>query len=254
MAIDLIVEGSLATVTLDRQHKLNALDLQSYAQLDEHLQSITESAAVRAVIVRASGGRAFSAGADINDLRGIDPDEARKRATYRRNIFQKLSDLPIPSVAAVDGMAFGGGMELALACTFRIASPSSTFCFPEIKLGLLPAAGGTQRLPKLVGRTMALELMLTARKLSATEAHSIGLIDRIVDNPVQAASSLAQNWIGYSKPAITAILEAVRSSELCISDGLSAEGEQLSALVAGRDAAEGIAAFFEKRSPQFNSK
>lgn len=254
MTITLGVSDSIATITIDRPQKLNALDLETYRKLDGFLTEVASSSDIRAVIVGATGGRSFSAGADINDLPGLAPEQAAERATFRRSVFQRLSELPVPTIAAINGIAFGGGLELALACTFRFANPSSTFGFPELKLGLLPGAGGTQRLPKLVGRSLALELMLTGRQLSAEEARSAGLVDRVVDDPINESAAFARLWMGCSKLAITAILEAVRSSELPLAEGLRNEGSQLSTLFSGPDAAEGIAAFFEKRAPQFNRR
>lgn len=254
MPLNLTVNGALATIALSRPRKLNALDLQSFLQFDEFLKSICASENIRGVIVCSSGGRAFSAGADINELQGIEPDEAAQRSSFRRSVFQRLSELPVPTIAAIDGLTLGGGLELALACNFRFATRHSTFALPEIKLGLLPGAGGTQRLPRLVGHAMALELMLTGKQITADEAQSIGLIDRIVDEPLQYAINFADGWLSYSKPAIAAILEAARHAELPLSDGLRAEGLQLATLTVGEDAAEGVRAFIEKRPPQFNHR
>jgi enoyl-CoA hydratase len=245
-------EGALGTITLDRQEKLNALDLESFRELERIVQAVRTEPRIRGLIVMAEGDRAFSAGADIHDLAGVDAAEASARATYRRAVLQGFIELPFPSIAVVEGLAMGGGVELALACTFRIASPAARFSFPEIKLGMLPGAGGTQRLPRLIGESRALEMMLTARSIDATEAYRIGLVDRIASDARGEAQAFASQWLPFSRDAIAAIMAAIRCSELPIREGLAAEGRYLAALNNSADATEGIAAFLEKRTPRFN--
>jgi len=252
MSIHIALDGSLAIITIDRAEKLNALDLHAFREIEKHLDTVSATRGIRGVIFSATGGRAFSAGADITDLVDIEPEEASGRASFRRGVFQKLSELSIPTIAAIDGLALGGGMELALACTFRVATPRSQFAFSEIRLGLIPGAGGTQRLPRLLGKARALELMLTARMIGTEEALEIGLIDRIVDDPIQASRRLADGWLSFSKPALGAILEAVRRSESPILEGLDEEGRLLGSLNASPDGIEGVRAFMERRVPQFN--
>jgi enoyl-CoA hydratase len=254
MSVSLSVEDALGIVLIDRQDKLNALDLISFQEIERIMDIVRRDDKVGGLIFTAAGTRAFSAGADIADLKDIGADEAPKRATYRRGVFQELSELPIPTVAVVDGLAMGGGVELALACTFRLATARSSFSFPEIRLGLLPGAGGTQRLPRLIGEVRALEMMLTARRINADEALRIGLVDRIVENPLEDAKNFASQWTQFSRAAVREILAAIQCSELPIREGLEMEGEHLSFLNTSADAAEGIAAFFEKRTPIFNQK
>jgi enoyl-CoA hydratase len=252
MSIQLSVEGPVATLVLDRQAKLNALDLACFDALHDFTARIRENRAVRAVLLLAEGARAFSAGADIRDLDNIDAEEASRRATFRREVFQQFSELPIPTIAVVEAPAMGGGVEMALACTFRIASPSATFSFPEIKLGLLPGAGGTQRLPRLVGEAYAIKMMLTARSVDAAEAHGVGLVDEVANDARQAARVLAASWLHFSRDAMAGIIAAIRDAQLPLREGLHAEGRHLAQLSSGEDGLEGVRAFLERRPARFN--
>lgn len=252
MAVHFELKDSIGIVTLDRAGKLNALDIGTFRQIDEIVGRANEDRSCRGLIFAAAPGRAFSAGADINDLSGMTPEEATARASYRRGVFHNISVAKIPSIAVVDGFAMGGGVELALACTFRLATKSAEFSMPEINLGLLPGAGATQRLPRLVGLSRALDMMLTARRIGAEEALHIGLVDRIVQQPVDEALAFAALWVRFSRTAISGIITAVSSSELPLEDGLAKEGAELAKLSASPDGIEGVAAFLEKRPPDFN--
>ena len=246
MSVTWTVEDAVATVEIDREEKLNALDLDAFRSIESILDALDGDAAVRALIVRSAGTRAFSAGADIADLDGIDAQEASRRATYRRGVFQKLYESRVPSVAFIDGLALGGGVELALACSFRLATPRATLAFPEIDLGLLPGAGGTQRLPKLIGEARALEMMLTGRRVAAEEALRIGLIDRIVET-AQDARQFARQWCGHSAEAVAAIKRAIGNAHLPLDQGLRFEGEQLALLNGTGDSRARIEAFLASR-------
>ena len=252
MTVKFSTEGELGSIIIDRQEKLNALDLESFRELERIVHGVCADHRMRGLLVMAEGGRAFSAGADIQDLGGLDSAEASARATYRRTVLQELAELPIPTIAVVEALAMGGGLELALACTFRVASTSARFSFPEVKLGLLPGAGGTQRLPRLVGESRALEMMLTARTIDAADAHRIGLVDRIATDARMEARALAGQWLPFSRAAIAAIIAAARCAELPIHEGLAAEGRHLAGLSTSADAEEGISAFLQKRAPRFN--
>jgi enoyl-CoA hydratase len=253
MALTLEINGALGVILIDRPEKLNALDLVSFRELESLTARFEPERGLRGLIVASASPRAFCAGADISDLTDIDAVEATARAKYRREVLQKFSELPIPSIAVIDGLAMGGGVELALACSFRLATARASFSFPEIKLGLLPGAGGTQRVPRLIGQSRALDLMLTGRRIDASEALQMGLINRIVSDPMADAKVFAAQWLEYSAAAIQGVLAAVRSSALPIDAGLIAEGHQLETLNSGPDALEGVAAFLEKRTPNFNS-
>ncbi|TCM65744.1 enoyl-CoA hydratase/isomerase family protein [Rhizobium sp. BK068] len=252
MGVRFDITNAIGIVTIDRQAKLNALDLATFKEIEEVVQRTNNDPGIRGLVFAAAPGKAFSAGADIRDLAGLTPGEASERATYRRGVFQKLMTADVPSIAAVDGFAMGGGVELALACTFRIASQRSVFSFPEIKLGLLPGAGATQRLPRLVGMSAALEMMITARELAADEALRVGLIDRIAENPIEAAKDFAAKWLPFSRGAIRGIMAAAHQSELPILEGLYKEGEELGLLSTSPDGIEGVSAFLERRPAFFN--
>src|SRR5437667_6096609 len=180
MAIHLTRISELAVVTLDRPEVLNALNFEMLRDLGAAFDQVADGDA-RALLVTGAGGRAFCAGADIKELMGRSLLEARQGAAFGQAVFVKLDILTIPSIALVNGYAFGGGLELALACTFRLATPGAKLGLPEIKLGLIPGYGGTQRLPRLIGEARALEKILTGRTLEAEEAARIGLVNRIAD-------------------------------------------------------------------------
>lgn len=252
MSVLFEVKNSIGVVTIDRATKLNALDLEMFSKIEAIVDQANGDREFRGLIFTAAPGKAFSAGADINDLAGLSPKKAAERATYRRGVFQKLSAAEVPSIAVVDGFAMGGGVELALACTFRLATNRAAFSFPEIKLGLLPGAGATQRLPRLIGLSRALEMMLTARQIDAREALHLGLIDRIVEDPESAAMDFAAEWLPYSRSAIKGILAASNDSELPIAEGLAKEGDELSRLSTSPDGIEGVSAFLERRPAEFN--
>src|SRR6202158_3268514 len=180
MAIHLSHHDEIALITLDRPETLSALGFGQLHDLNRILDSIGSSTA-RALLVTGAGDRAFSAGADIKELMGRTLVERRAGAMLGQSVLAKLDQLPLPSIALINGYAFGGGLELALACTFRLAAPTARLGFPEIKLGLIPGYGGTQRLPRLVGEARATELILTGRTVLAEEAERIGLINHIVE-------------------------------------------------------------------------
>jgi enoyl-CoA hydratase len=252
MSIELVFEGETCRLVLDRPEKLNALNRRMLEELDEAIGSIEQSAA-RGVVVCGAGERAFCAGADIDEL--IDRPLLRVRAETSRGqaVMNRLAKLPVPTVAAINGYAFGGGLELALACSFRIAGSNCRLGLPEIKLGLIPAYGGTQRLPRLVGRRMALDMISTGRTVHADEAASAGLVDRVVEEDVvEAAEELLRGLLGYSLPALEmARLAVCQGMELGLEQGLLIEEQCSTALYQLEDAREGMAAFLEKRKPGF---
>ncbi len=195
MAIHMSRTDELALITLDRPEALNALSFAQLGDLNRQLDSIAESDA-RALLVTGAGDRAFSAGADIKELMGRSLVEQRSGAMLGQSVLAKLDQLPLPSIALINGYAFGGGLELALACTFRLAAPTARLGFPEIKLGLIPGYGGTQRLPRLVGEARATELILTGRTVAAEEAERIGLINHIVEGDlIEAGQAFAREMI-----------------------------------------------------------
>jgi enoyl-CoA hydratase len=246
----LIVERSEAIVEirLDRPDKHNALDLECFGILDRATAQIASDRTVRAVLVTASPAKVFCAGADIADLHGIDDAEAVRRAAYRRQVLHRFSQLPVPSVAVVTGAALGGGAELALAATFRLVTANASFAFPEIDLGMLPGAGGTQRLPRLIGEARALEMILSGRRVDAREAVAIGLADRLVEAPAAEARAFVDRWTGQPYEAVAAILAAIRAAHGSLQPGLDREGSELAGLVSSEAAKQRVAAFLSRKS------
>jgi enoyl-CoA hydratase len=196
----------------------------------------------------------FAAGADIKHMTAIDAASFRSYGDSLRSGVGRLADHAAVSVAAIEGLALGGGLELAMACTLRVAGSTSKLGLPEVKLGLIPGAGGTQRLPRLVGRGPALDLMLTGRQIDATEALRVGLIDRLAEPgaALSAARALAEELCAASAPAQQAVVRTIDAAgELPLADGLRYEVEQIQQLFEHGEAAEGLRAFVEKRAPKF---
>jgi enoyl-CoA hydratase len=252
MSVHLTRQDEFAVITLDRQEALNAL---SSAVLHELAQGFDQVAGgdARALIITGAGPKAFCAGADIKELVGRNLTEQRRDAAFGQAVLARLDTLPMPSIAAINGYAFGGGLELALACTFRISVPTAKMGLPEIKLGLIPGYGGTQRLPRAVGEARALEMILSGRTLEAEEALRIGLVHRIADgDPVQAAVAFARGFSGYGLPALRLARDAVkRALEVPLHQGLAIEADLNTLAFQTQDAVEGMNAFMEKRKPRF---
>ena len=240
-------------VTL-RRPPANALGLPLIDGLNQALDEVAGAPAVKTIIVDSEVPGFFAAGADIKYMAKAG---AADFAAYGRALRAVLGRLAAPqwlSIAAVEGLALGGGLELALACTLRVAGAEARFGLPEVKLGLIPGAGGTQRLPRLVGRGHALDIMLTGRQVAADEAYRMGLVSRLVaaGQAGPAALSLAAELGGPSRAAQQAVIRTVDASyETPLPDGLAYEADQVQALFGGEEAKEGIAAFIEKRPPNF---
>lgn len=252
MPIELSRNGDCAVLTLNRPEKLNALSFAVLGEIDAALDELGRTPA-RAVIVVGAGGKAFCAGADIEELRNRSLLEQKRGAEQGQAVFEKLSRLPFISIAAIDGYAFGGGLELALACTFRIATQRAKVGLPEIKLGLIPGYGGTQRLPRVIGEARALELILSGRTVGAEEGERIGLFNRLVDgDALQAALAFAREFTGYSLAAMQFARAAVmRALDTPVHEGLKMEADLSTLAYRTHDAEEGMAAFLEKRKPAF---
>jgi enoyl-CoA hydratase len=252
MAVKLERRDEAAVLTLDRPEALNAL---SFAILEEIGSAIDEAAGsdARVLVVTGAGDRAFCAGADIKELRDRDLMSQRSGAMRGQEVFAKLDGLPFPSVAVVDGFAFGGGLELALACTFRVGTPNAKLGLPEIKLGLIPGYGGTQRLPRLIGEGRALEMIMTGRTVRAEEALHIGLIHRIAEGEALATGlEFARSFSGFSLPALGFARDAVtRALDVPLHEGLKIEADLSTLAYRMGDAEEGMAAFEEKRDPEW---
>ncbi|NUG02764.1 enoyl-CoA hydratase/isomerase family protein [Acinetobacter oleivorans] len=256
MIATLNYQDDIAIITLCRPEARNALNKEMIQNIDDLLNRVIQSPP-RVLIFTGQGEKAFCAGADITELQNKTPKEYLELSRKGQNVFNKISNLPFPTLAVIKGAALGGGLELAMACTFRICSLNSKFGLPEIKLGLLPGYGGTQRLPRIVGYAKALELTLSGRIFDAHEAKEIGLITQITatEDSVQAGLDFLSSF-GESFPASTAfIIKAVQSAlDLNITDGLTLESEMFLASTQTKDATEGIEAFIEKRKAEFTNQ
>jgi enoyl-CoA hydratase len=241
-----------AVITLNRPDVHNAFDDALLASFERTLDSLIPGN-FRALVITGAGEQAFSVGADIGGVQHRSPDEARAAMLAGQRLFQRVEDMPLVSIAAINGYALGGGLELALACTFRVAHASARLACPEIKLGLVPGYGGTQRLPRLVGLAVAQELLLTGRTLTAAEALQLGVVNRVDKRPAMtAALELASEFTCHSLPA----LDLVRRAILCgrdvpLESGMATEAELGAQAYSLADSREGIAAFLEKRQPRF---
>ena len=236
---------------------MNALTRALLDELGEAFARVERNPEVRAVILTGAGTRAFSAGTDINELASLDVPGARRAAERGQGVCDRIEHCPVPVIAAINGLAAGGGCELALACHLRIASTSAQFSLPEVKLGVIPAYGGTQRMARTIGTGRALEMMLAGRIVSAEEALRIGLVNRVTEPSHLLAEALAlvHEIMQLAPLAIRACLEAVtRGLSLPLEEGLKLESELFSSLFATRDMREGTRAFLEKRAPVFKGK
>ncbi|GGL17018.1 enoyl-CoA hydratase/isomerase family protein [Nocardia jinanensis] len=231
----------------------NALGVPLLEGLHAAMDAAEKAGDAKVMVITSALPKYFAAGADIKHLSSIDASAFTAYGDIMREVNDRIAAAPWLSIAAVDGVALGGGLELALACTLRVAGPGGRFGLPEVKLGLIPGAGGTQRLPRLVGRGRALDIMLTARQIGAAEAYRIGLVDRLADGDVlEAALEFAAELIGPSLPAQLAVVRTVDAAgDLALADGARYEVDRIQSLFEEGEAAEGIAAFVEKRAPNF---
>lgn len=253
MTVNLKQDGDFAVLTLNRPEALNALSFSIIGEIGDAIDSVAANKTVRALIITGKGEKAFCAGADINELRGRSLTDQKRGAELGQRVFAKLDELPVASIALVNGYAFGGGLELALACTFRLASPDAKFGLPEVKLGLIPGYGGTQRLPRLVGEARALDIIMTGRTVDAQEAEQIGLVGRIAEGDlIEAGKAYASRFTRYSLPVLNLARRAVqRAGDLSLGEGLRVEADLSTLAYRTADAEEGMAAFQEKRKPEF---
>jgi enoyl-CoA hydratase len=255
MAVTFTRTAEFALVTLDRPEALNALSFAVLRELAEAFDQAASSGA-RALLITGTGDKAFCAGADIKELTGRDLAPQKEGTEFGQSVFAKLDRLPMISLALINGFAFGGGLELALACDFRLATKNARLALPEIKLGLIPGYGGTQRLPRLIGEARALDLILTGRAVDAAEAERIGLVHRLIDgDPVAAGMEYARAITGYSLPVIGFARAAVKSAlAVPLAEGLKLEAQLSTLAYRTRDAEEGMSAFSAKRKPKFEDR
>ena len=252
-----LADDGIAVVTVNRPDKLNALNNTVISELDDLVFELGRNDAVRGVIVTGSGSKAFVAGADISELAPVDRAAGIEVARKGSRVFRELERLRKPVVAAVNGFALGGGCELAMACHMRLAAPTARFAQPEVKLGLIPGFGGTIRLPRLVGRGRALELLLTGALIDADEALRIGLVNRIVpaDKLLDEARALVRNILQQGPVAVRLCLEVVDvTADLPLDEALAQEVNHFGDACASEDKAEGTRAFLDKRTPAFTGR
>lgn len=247
-------DGSVATVTINRPAVLNALNAATLRELDGVMQDLAGDDGVRVAVLTGAGARAFAAGADIAELAAMTPQAAASHAAFGQGVLDRIECLGKPVVAAVNGFALGGGCELAMACAIRIAADSARFGQPEVRLGLMPGFGGTQRLPRLVGRGRALDLILRGGTIDAAEALRIGLVTRVV--PAAAlgseARALAAEIASNAPLAVARAMEAVhRGLDATLAEGLAIEASLFGSTFGTADMREGTRAFLEKRAPGF---
>jgi enoyl-CoA hydratase len=246
--------GNTAILTLNRPEKLNALNAAIFAALRESLEQLSADDDLRALILTGVGD-AFSAGTDIAEIADFDPQRGAEVSKRGQELCNQVESFPVPVIAAVNGIAAGGGCELMLGCHLRVAASNARFSLPEIKLGVMPPYGGTQRLGRDIGVGRAREMMLTGKWVTAEEALAIGLVNRVVApaRVLDEAVALAQQIERLSSSAIRACLKAVTVGiELPFDEGLALERQLFSELFATADAREGTRAFLEKREPRFN--
>ncbi len=250
-------DGAVALVTVNRPAVLNALNAQTVDELRRAFLELRHDAAIRAVILTGAGEKAFVAGADIGELAGLDATTAHDLARRGQHVLDLVEHLGKPVIAAINGFALGGGCELAMACTFRLAADTARLGQPEINLGLIPGYAGTQRLTRLVGRDRALDLVLTGRHVAAAEALAMGLVTRVVPaaSLLDEARTLATTLASKPPVAVRYALEAVqRGGEMPFADGCALEATLFGLAAATEDMREGTRAFLEKRPPAFTGK
>lgn len=252
------VQDGIAIVTVNRPKVLNALNAQTLADLRSAFEAVRDDGSVRVVILTGAGEKAFIAGADINEIKALDSYEAAKAfADQGQSLLSFIERLGKPVIAAVNGFALGGGCEIALSCHIRLAGENAKFGQPEVGLGIIPGYGGTQRLTRLVGKGMAIQLCLTGEMIDAEEAKRIGLVNQVYPLPelLDAAKEMAKTIISRGPLAVKYALAAVlRGIELTLADGLEVEGDMFAAACDTEDKIEGTTAFLEKRKPEFKAK
>jgi enoyl-CoA hydratase/carnithine racemase len=252
------LDGPVATVCLNAP-PLNLLNAPLYEALDAAFRAVVEDEALRAIVLTGAGERAFSAGADVKEFgrRQADPSAWRRDLTRIHEIFTAIERCPKPTVAALNGLAYGGGLELALTCDLRIAAGATRLALPEITLGEFPATGGTQRLPRLIGLARARSFMLLGEPMTAAEAHAFGLIDRVVapGDVLPTAMAIGATLATRSGVAVAALKRALlEGMERPLIQGLALEVDLMEALCRSFDATEGYRAFLEKRPPRFTHR
>ena len=250
-------KDSIAYVTLNRPKVLNALNKKTWADLRTAFEAARDDAAVQGVILTGAGDKAFIAGADISELANVSAVEAEESSTFGQEVLNLVENLGKPVIAAINGFALGGGCETAMACTIRVASEHAKFGQPEVKLGLIPGGGGTQRMPRLVGKGRALQIILSGEIISAQEAYRIGLVNEVVPaaDVITRAEAILKQIFSNAPVAVKYSLEAVNKGlETSVAEGLSLEASLFGLCAGTEDKREGTQAFLQKRAPQFQGR
>jgi enoyl-CoA hydratase len=251
------MKGAIAYVTLNRPKVLNALNQRTWEELKAAFEDAQDDADVRGVILTGAGDKAFIAGADINELAQVTAVRAENSSSFGQEVLNLVENLGKPVIAAVNGFALGGGCETAMACTIRIASENAKFGQPEVKLGVIPGGGGTQRLPRLVGKGRALQLILSGEIISAQEAYRIGLVNEVVPAAqlITRAEAILNQIFSNAPLAVKYSLEAVNKGlEMSQAEGLTLEASLFGLCAGTDDKKEGTSAFLEKRKAQFKGQ
>jgi enoyl-CoA hydratase len=249
--------GAVTVLFVHRPDVLNALNRETLGEIEDAVQRFVADPAQGALIVTGSGEKSFISGADINELAVLDPRGAEEISRFGQRVVDRLEQSPKPVIAAINGYAFGGGCELALACHMRLASENAVLGLPEVSLGIIPGYGGTQRLPRLIGMGRALELILSGRRVKAEEAAALGLVNRIVprEQLLDETVKLAESMLKNGPLAVAASIEAVRRGvEMPLADALRLESSLFGILAASHDMHEGLKAFLEKRPAKFERR
>jgi enoyl-CoA hydratase len=249
-----VAGDGIALLTMNRPQKLNALNAETFVDLNAAFTQVEADPKIRALIITGAGEKAFVAGADIEELSKLSAVEAQQLSLAGQQTFRRLELMPKLSIAAINGFALGGGLELAMACTLRVASHTAKLGQPEVKLGILPGYGGSQRLPRLVGRGRALELLLTGESIDAAEAHRIGLVNQVAapDGLLDRARNLAQKVLSNGPLGVALTMQAVDTGlSSGLEEGLRFEAAAFGLAAATQDYKEGTTAFLEKRPAVF---
>lgn len=251
------VEGQVGILTIQRPKALNALNAETMAEIEKIIDQVTHDSDIRALIITGDGDKAFVAGADISYMANMSGIDGRNWGEFGQRVFQKIEDMSQPVIAAINGFALGGGCELAMACDIRYASDNAKFGQPEVSLGIIAGFGGTQRLPRLVGKGRAKELLFTGEIISADEAYRIGLVNKVcaqnelllkVKELALKLSKIAPNSLMLTKSAIN------RGLDMDLKSGIAYEAEAFGLTFSTEDQTEGMKAFLEKRAPDFKGK
>lgn len=248
------ITNGLSTITINRPKKLNALNAATIAELHTAFKTLEEDKNVKVIIVTGSGEKAFVAGADISEFANFSVEEGANLARLgQESLFDFVENLSTPVISAVNGFALGGGLELAMSCHFRIASNNAKMGLPEVSLGVIPGYGGTQRLPQLIGKGKAMELIMTAGMITADEAKDLGLVNHVVpqEELIALAEKLASKIMRNSSVAISAAIKAINDNYKDGVNGYETEIKEFGACFGTEDFKEGTTAFLEKRKPTF---